>query len=191
MQTRRKLRAPPSWLCEVRVTLDLDDGTEFGMTQRRKGVGAVVEQFANGDLLVLAPSWVAQYSGDLLSETFRVELTGGVNMVAEPAAIRLPFIVLLVRKSDYAGETAALWPEALANEQALVLTDFEGLALTGIHREGSVEVKARIGQGLVALIDGTKVAGFVIPPVGRNFGATWVPLNGAGIVLDEARAKRE
>lgn len=190
LQAPRNLDDPPDWLCEVRVTLDLDDGTEFGVTQRRKVTGAVVETFDNGELLVLAPSWVAQYSGDLLDETFRIELSGGTNLVAEPLNIRLPFIVLLAREADYAGGAAPLWPEPVADDQALILTDFEGRALTGVHEEGGVEVVAEVGQGLLAMIDGTKVAGFAIPPVGKSFGVTWVPLNGAGIALDEAREKR-
>ena len=185
--TPRKLAARPVWLCEVRVTLELAAGADLSETQRRKAAGVVVERLADGTLLVLAPSWVVEYSGDLLSEAHRVELIGGATFAAELVETRVPFAVLAVRDTGYVGALAPLWPDALADAQGLVLTDLEGMAFTVEHRQAAVELRAQIAQGYVALIDGANVAGFAVPVVGRSQGATWIPLNGAGTAIQNAK----
>ena len=65
----------------------------------------------------------------------------------------------------------------------------EGNAFTAVHTAGEVQLRARTGLGLVALVDGTNVAGFTLPAVGQPEGVRWVPLNGAGTAIEEAAAK--
>ncbi|MCB9933390.1 MAG: MCE family protein [Planctomycetes bacterium] len=185
----RKLTARPSWLCELRASLELKAGGDLTETQQRKVTGVVAGERENGDLLVLAPSWAVEYSGELAAESYRVELIGGATHVAEILAVRLPFVVLRVPASEYKGNAAPFWPDALADGQGLLLTDFEGNAFTAVHTAGEVQLRARTGLGLVALVDGTNVAGFTLPAVGQPEGVRWVPLNGAGTAIEEAAAK--
>lgn len=185
----RRLSARPVWLCEVRAVLELDAGADLTETQRRKTAGVVAGVRENGDLLVLAPSWVIEYRGELAGERYRVELIGGATYVAEILHERLPFVVLLLHETEYKGSAAPFWPEALADEQGLLLTDFEGTAYTAKHRDDDVELRAKVEQGYVALIEGTNVAGFALPAVGANRGVSWVPLNGVGDAMEEAREK--
>ncbi len=100
-------------------------------------------------------------------------------------------MVLRLRDSSFSGNPASLWPEALADGQGLVLTDFEGTTYVAEHAENAVDLNARVAQGLVAMVDGTKVAGFAIPAVGRDRGVRWVSLDGAGDVILDARSKLE
>jgi hypothetical protein len=183
----RKLNARPVWLCEVRAVLELAAGADLTETQRRKAAGVIAGVRPDGELLVLVPSWVVEYSGELAGERYRVELIGGATYVAELLHTRLPFAVLRVPHTEYEGPAAPFWPEALADGQGLLLTDFEGTAYTAMHAEGALELRAKIDQGYVALIEGTNVAGFVVPPVGANRGASWIPLNGAGDAIAEAK----
>ena len=185
----RNLSARPVWLCEVRAVLELSAGADLTETQRRKTAGVVAGVRENGELLVLAPSWVVEYSGELVGERYRVELIGGATYVAEILHERLPFVVLLLRETEYQGSAAPFWPEALADEQGLLLTDFEGTAYAVKHTVGEVALRAKVEQGYVALIEGLNVAGFALPAVGANRGVVWVPLNGAGDAMEEARAK--
>ncbi|MBZ0137169.1 MAG: hypothetical protein K8I27_12445 [Planctomycetes bacterium] len=187
----RKLTARPVWLCEIRAVLELTAGADLTETQRRKTAGVVAAVRESGDLLVLAPSWVVEYQGDLAAERYRVELVGGATYVGEVLHVRLPFVVLLVRESKYQGNAAPFWADALADQQGLLLTDFEGTGYAVKHIGGEVHLRAGIEQGYVALIDGTNVAGFALPAVGVNRGASWVPLNGAGDAMREAQAKLE
>ena len=185
----RKLNARPNWLCEVRAVIELKAGPDLTETQRRKTAAVVAGVRENGDLLVLAPSWVVEYRGELAGERYRVELIGSATYVAEILHERLPFVVLLVPATEYSGNAAPFWPDALSDEQGLLLTDFEGASYAAKHVAGEVELRAKVEQGYAALIDGTNVAGFALPRVGANRGVSWVPLNGVGDAIEEARAK--
>lgn len=186
--TPRKLSARPSWLCELRANIELSVGGDLTEVQKRQTAAVIAGVRENGDVIVLAPSWAVEYSGTLAGETYRVELIGGTTHAAEILAARLPFVVLLVRETAYRGNAAPFWPDPLADSQGLMLTDFEGNAFTAIHTAGEVELRARIEQGFVAFIEGTNIAGFALPNVGGE-GARWIPLNGAGNAIEEARAK--
>lgn len=185
----RKLTARPSWLVELRASLELKAGGDLTETQQRKVTGVVAGVREDSGLLVLAPSWAVEYSGELAAESYRVELIGGATHVAEILVVRLPFVVLHVPATEYKGNAAPFWPDALADQQGLLLTDFEGNAFTAVHTAGEVQLRARTGLGLVALVDGTNVAGFTLPAVGETEGVRWVPLNGAGTAIEEAAAK--
>lgn len=185
----RKLSARPGWLVEFRATLELKAGADLTETQQRKVTGVIAGVRADGELLVLAPSWPVEYSGELVGESYRVELIGGATHVADILATRLPFVVLRVPATQYTGSAAPFWPDALADGQGLLLTDFEGNAFTAVHSDEEVRLRARTGLGLVALVDGTNVAGFTLPAVGLPEGVYWVPLNGAGTAIEEAAAK--
>lgn len=183
-----RLSARPSWLCELRANIELSAGGDLTEVQKRKVTGVIAGVRESGDLIVLAPSWAVEYSGTLVGETCRVELIGGATHAAEILVTRLPFVVLLVRETAYRGNAAPFWPDSLADTQGLVLADFEGNAFAVSHNAEAIELRARIDRGFVAFIEGTNVAGFALPNVGED-GARWVPLNGAGNAIEEARAK--
>jgi hypothetical protein len=185
----RKLNARPSWLCELRANIELSAGSDLSEVQRRKTAAVIAGVRENGDLIVLAPSWAVEYSGTMTGETYRIELIGGATYTSEILATRLPWVVLLARETEYRGNPAPFWPETLADGQGLVLCDFEGNAFTAIHTAGEVDLRAKIDHAFVAFIEGTNVAGFTLPAVGKNEGVTWLPLNGAGTAVEEARAK--
>lgn len=185
----RRLNARPGWLVEFRATLEIAVGPDLTETQQRKVTGVIAGVRAGGELLVLAPSWPVEYSGELVGERYRVELIGGATHVADILATRLPFVVLRVPDTQYKGGAAPFWPDALADQQGLLLTDFEGNAFTAVHNDGDVQLRARTERGLVALVDGTNVAGFTVPAVGLPEGVFWVGLHGAGTVIEEAAAK--
>ncbi|MCB9895294.1 MAG: hypothetical protein H6839_12655 [Planctomycetes bacterium] len=187
--TRRKLSARPSWLVEVRANLELKAGGDLTEPQYRKVTGVIAGVRDKGGLVVIAPSWAVEYSGELAAETYRVELVGGATLVAEIISVRLPFVVLLVPESDYTGNPAPFWPEGLADGQGLLLTDVQGNAYTALHTGGEVELRASTEIGLVALVEGTNVAGFTLPAVGQTRGVRWVALNGAGDAIAEAKEK--
>jgi hypothetical protein len=172
----------------VRANIELSAGGDLTEVQKRKATGVIAGVRATGDVLVLAPSWAVEYSGTLVGETYRVELLGGATHAAELLVTRLPFAVLLVREPGYKGNAAPFWPDALADKQGLLLCDFEGNAFAVSHTAGEIELRARVDQGFVAFIEGTNVAGFALPRVGEE-GAQWIPLNGAGTAIEEARAK--
>jgi len=188
--TPRKLNARPSWLCELRANLSLSAGGDLAEVQRRKVTAVIAGVRENGELLVVAPSWAVEYSGTLVGETYRVELNGGASHEAEILATRLPFVVMLVRHTGYKGNAAPFWPDELADNQGLLLVDFEGSAYTVSHKSGEVALRARIEQGFVAFIEGTNVAGFALPNIGAD-GARWLPLHGVGNAMEDARAKLE
>ena len=185
----RKLSARPSWLVEVRATIEIKAGGDLTETQHRKVTGVIAGVRGESDLVVLAPSWAVEYSGELAGEGYRVELIGGGTHVAEIVTVRLPFVVLLVRDTGYTGNPAPFWAEALADQQGLLLTDVNGSAYTCVHSGGEVALRAHTDVGLVALVDGTNVAGFTLPAVGQTYGVRWLPLNGAGDAIQEARTK--
>ncbi|MCA8936642.1 MAG: hypothetical protein KDB68_10630 [Planctomycetes bacterium] len=183
----RTLTDRPPWLCEVRSTLELN--TEWTETQRRKSAAVIASVRDNGDLIVLAPGWVTEYSGELADERYRVELISGDTLVAELVVTRLPWAVFLVRETAYADVAAPFWPDALGEGQGLVLTDLEGDAFAATYVDGGIDLPADTGQGLLALIEGFNVAGFTLPNVGADTGVRWQPLNGAGSAIEEARTK--
>ena len=187
--TQRKLNARPSWLVEVRANLELKAGGDLTEPQYRKVTGVIAGIRDKGDLIVIAPSWAVEYSGELAAETYRIELIGGATHTAEILAVRLPFVVFLVPATDYTGNPAPFWPEALADGQGLLLTDVEGNAYTAVHAGGEVQLRAGTDTGLVALVDGTNVAGFTLPAAGQTIGVRWVALNGVGDAIKEAQAK--
>jgi hypothetical protein len=187
--TPRKLSARPSWLCEVRANIELSAGGDLTEVQRRKVTAVIAGVRENGDIIVLAPSWAVQYSGQLLGETYRVELLGGETLAAELLTTRLPFAVLRCRETAYKGPAAPFWPDELADNQGLLLCDLEGNAYAAMHTGGQVALRAGLAHGFVAFIEGTNVAGFCLPAIGRNEGVEWVPLHGAGSAIEEARSK--
>lgn len=184
----RRLAARPAWLCDVRVVITLADGADTVRDQARGGAGAIVDK--QGDnLLVLAPSWLLERSGEVVGERARVELAGGENLIATVVELSGALCVLAVPGSNWRGAFAPLWPDALAEGQGLVLTDFEGMSSAAKHSGGGLEYRAALQAGQVALVDGLNLAGFALPKVGERTGARWVPLNGALTLVEAARAK--
>ena len=183
----RRLTDRPPWLCELRSTIELS--SEWNVTQRRKTAAVIVTVHDNGDLIVLAPSWAVEYSGTLADERYRIELIGGETWAAEIVTTRLPWVVLIARGTDYVGEPAPFWPDALGEGQVLVLTDFEGNAYTATHSDETTTLEAETDGGLLALIEGFNVAGFTLPAVATERGVRWQPLNGAGTAIAEAKLK--
>lgn len=184
----RKLASRPAWLCDVRAVVTLADGNETVRDQARKGAGAIVASV--GDyLLVLAPAWLLERSGEAVSERVRVELAGGENLLARPLEVSGGLCVLAVQGSAWRGTPATLWPDALADGQGLVLADHEGMSWAARHSGGQLEFRAALDAGQVAFVDGLNLAGFALPKVGERTGARWVPLNGALTLIETARAK--
>lgn len=185
----RPLKVRPVWLCEVRATLTTRVGTEESIDRTRKGAGAIVHVNAQGDLLVLCPAWLIEPAGPVIAQSIRVEMIGEGTRVADLVEQRGEHAVLLIRATAYRESAATLWPHELADGQGLVLTDFDGASYPAEVRQGGVEFKGVLEQGNVALVDGTKLAGFALPNVGRNSGMRWVSLHGAGTTIDNALAK--
>lgn len=187
----RQLKARPAWLCEVRVNVTVKVGAELTEDRPRKAAGVIVEVLPGGELLVLAPAWVAQRSGELIAVRWRVELIGGETLAAEPVHEDERFLVLRLPQGNWRGSAGELWPEALADQQGLLATDFPGSAVTMVHsmvkETGELQFRGELSQGLVTMVDGTRPAGFALPPVGTRFGAQWLPLNGAGYAIMAAR----
>jgi hypothetical protein len=184
----RKLGSRPGWLCDLRVVITLRDGADTVHDQARRSAAAVVG--SQGDyLLVLAPSWLFERSGEVVTERARVELAGGENMVANLLEVSGPLCVLSVQGSAWRGSAASLWPDALADGQGLLLSDYQGTGWTAAHKGGGLEFRAALEGGQVALVDGFNLAGYALPKVGERTGARWVPLNGAQTLIDNAREK--
>lgn len=184
----RKLAARPAWLCDARVVITLREGEETVRDQARQSAAAVVAR-EGANLLVLAPSWLWQRDGETAGERARVELAGGENCTASLVEVTGPLCVLAVQGSVWQGPFAQLWPNALADGQGLVLADFTGTSWTSAHARGGLEFRGRLESGNVALVDGLNLAGFALPTVGERYGARWVPLNGAGTLIDRAVQK--
>ncbi|MBK8206663.1 MAG: hypothetical protein IPK87_07675 [Planctomycetes bacterium] len=187
----RPLKVRPVWLCEVRATLTTRVGTEESIDRTRKGAGAIVHVNAQGDLLVLCPAWLIEPAGPVLAQSIRVEMIGEGTRVADLVEQRGEHAVLLIRATAYRENAATLWPHELADGQGLVLTDFDGASYPAEVRQGGVEFKGVLEQGNVALVDGTKLAGFALPNVGRSSGMRWISLHGVGTTIDIAQAKLE
>lgn len=183
----RKLPARPAWLCEVRVNVTVKVGDELTEDRARKSAGVIVDTSPTGELLVLAPAWVAQRSGETLAVRWRVELIGSETWSAEPAFENERFIVLRLPPTNWAGKPASLWPTELPDAQGLLVTDFEGSAVTMTHTAGALEYRGQVREGLVAMVEGTHPAGFALPTVGTRYGAQWLSLHGAGDAIAAAR----
>ncbi|MBK9976134.1 MAG: hypothetical protein IPP14_15285 [Planctomycetes bacterium] len=184
----RKLSATPAWLCDVRVVITVREGQDTVRDLARHCAAAVVGK-EGPTLLVLAPSWLLQRDGETVSERARVELSGGENCTATLLEVDGPLCVLSVQGSVWQGPMAKLWPMALADGQGLVLVDFAGTSWAAAQAKGTLEFRARLEAGNVALVDGLNLAGFALPTVGERYGARWVPLNGAGSLIDRASLK--
>ena len=184
----RPLKVRPVWLCEVRATLTTRVGTEESIDRTRKGAAAIVHVNAQGDLLVLCPAWLIEPAGPVIAQSIRVEMIGEGTRVADLVEQRREHAVLLIRATAYREKAATLWANELADGQGLVLTDFDGASYPAEVRQGGVDFKGVLEQGDVALIDGTKLAGFALPSVGRSSGLRWISLHGAGTAIDAALA---
>lgn len=183
----RRMPARPAWLCDVRVVSTFKEGDELVRDVARRSAGIVVYA-REGSLLVLAPAWLLEAQFELVSRRARVELAGGEVCTAQPAQTGATLCVLLVEGSTWQGQPAALWPDALADGQGLLLADFEGQAWTA-RLQGGLEFRGALEAGQVALVDGLNPCGFALPQVGERKGARWEPLTGAGTLIDRARAE--
>jgi hypothetical protein len=84
---------------------------------------------------------------------------------------------------------AVPWPDALADRQGLMLSDFESTAWVAQLREGSLEFRGALEGAHVAMVDGLNLAGFALPAVGNTKGARWTPLDGAAALIESAGPK--
>jgi hypothetical protein len=184
----RPLRVRPVWTCVVRATVASRVGRDEVLERSRRAAGAVVEVRTDGDLLILTPAWVVEPQGELIARAVRVEIIGEGVRLAEVLAVHERHAVLYVPATEYRQPPAQLWPHELGPDQVLVLASAEGSGRTAVYTGGQLQFRAVLGQGHVALIEGTRLAGFAVPPVGADTGAEWVSLHGAGTLIDHAAA---
>ena len=161
----RKLEARPAWLCEVRVTATLALG-ENVKDERRKSAAAVVKR--DEATWVLAPAWVWNYAGEIKARQAFVEFPGGETRTAEVAKEIGAFILLRIEESGWQGKVATLWTEELAQGQGLAAMNAKGEYFAATLKGNTLEGMGTMDGAYVACIDGTKVAGFALPPVGDS-----------------------
>lgn len=168
----RKLEARPVWLCEVRVTATISLG-ENVKDERRKSAAAVVKRDA--DVWVLAPAWVWTYSGEVKARQAFVEFPGGETRTAEVAKEVGAFILLRVEGSAWEGKPATPWIEELAPSQGLAAMNAKGEYFAATLKGATLEGMGLMEGAYVACVDGTKLAGFALPPAG-DVGASFVAM---------------
>jgi len=161
----RKLEARPGWLCEVRVTATITLG-ENVKDERRKSAAAVVKR--DDATWVLAPAWVWSYAGEVKSRQAFVEFPGGETRTAEVVNVMGAFILLRVEDSAWQGKVATLWPDELAQGQGLAAINAKGEYFAATLKGNTLEGMGTMDGAYVACVDGTKVAGFALPPVGES-----------------------
>jgi hypothetical protein len=161
----RKLEARPGWLCEVRVTATLALG-ENVKDERRKSAAAVVKR--DDATWVLAPAWVWRHEGEIKTRQAFVEFPGGETRTAEVAKEIGAFILLRIEESAWQGTVAKLWIEELAQGQGLAAMNAKGEYFAATLKGGALEGMGLMDGAYIACVDGTKVAGFGLPPVGDS-----------------------
>lgn len=161
----RLLEARPAWLCEVRVTATITVG-ENVKDERRKSAAAVVKR--NGAIWVLAPAWVWSFKGEVTARQAFVEFPGGETKTAEVEKEFEGCILVRVEGAAWQGKPAALWAEALAHGQGVAAMNAKGEFFAATLKGQIVEGMGLMEGGYIVCVDGTKVAGFALPPAGSD-----------------------
>jgi hypothetical protein len=161
----RKLETRPGWLCEVRVTATISLG-ENVKDERRKSAAAVVKR--DDATWVLAPAWVWSYSGEVKARQAFVEFAGGETHTAEVVNVVGAFILLRVEDASWQGKVATLWPDELAQGQGVAAMNTRGEYFAATLKGNTLEGMGEMDGAYIACVDGTKVAGFALPPVGDS-----------------------
>jgi hypothetical protein len=184
----RPLRVRPVWACVVRASVASRMGRDEVIERSRRAAGAIVDVNAAGDVLILAPAWVLEAQGDVVEREIRVEILGEGVRLAGLVAAHGELAVLHVASTAYRQPAAELWPHLLEPGQVLVMASAEGSGRTAVYTGEQLEFRTELRQGQLALIEGTRLAGFGVPRVGADIGAEWVSLRGAGDLVDHALA---
>lgn len=185
----KKLETRPLWLCEVRVVSTLREGEQSVREVARKSAGAVLQQRPDGALLVLAPAWLLAHDGELAAQRARLELAGGALHSLVLLERDHELAVLLAQGSEYDGPAAQPLALPLPPEQELLLAGFDGTAWPASW-SGELRFQGVITDGFAALAN-ERLAGFVLPPVGRTMGGRWISAETAAGLLARAQKKLE
>ncbi|MCC6465444.1 MAG: hypothetical protein IT463_08920, partial [Planctomycetes bacterium] len=185
----RRLETRPMWLCEVRAVTTLREGQEDVREVSRKSAGAVLQRRTAGELLVLAPAWLLAHDGELVAQRARLELAGGALHSLVLLERDADLAVLLARGTSYDGPVVLPLSESLPPNHDLLLAGFDNTGWPA-GWDGELRFQGVISEGFAALA-GERLAGFVLPPVGRTMGGQWVSSVNAGPLLAQAGKKLE
>ncbi|MDC1141978.1 hypothetical protein OAU50_02715 [Planctomycetota bacterium] len=174
-QQARPLTAIPTWLCEIRATFKTEDEAEVMLSIKRKATAAVVQVTNEGHAIVLAPSWIHDVAG-AIDSTYLIELQGDETRLAELLDTDGKLSRFVVYDAGYSGSVANLFTDTLPDTQTLLLTNHDGSSYKVKFKSNEVDLRLVPEVGLLALVDGFKVAGFATPLRGHRYGAKWIGL---------------